>query len=140
MIISFILRERVRQRVRQDRTDRNAGRNKLILTVKTSLRSRAAHSLNNRTKKRRQRTIIGCCMTSSRLENSRPRYAPHNLLSFLTQLRPCSENNSFMSRDTREQPPVVGSAKKARWPELCGLNDAGRIPRYIYRASSHGSA
>ena len=61
MIISFILRERVRQRVRQDRTDRNAGRNKLILTVKTSLRARAAHSLSNRALKCMQRANIGCC-------------------------------------------------------------------------------
>jgi hypothetical protein len=47
MIISFIFKRMWDKRVGQDRTDRNAGRNKLVLTVKTSLRSRAAHSLNN---------------------------------------------------------------------------------------------
>jgi hypothetical protein len=59
MIISFIFKRGWRKRVAQDRTDRNAGLDKLILTVKTSLRSGAAHSLNNRALKCMQRTNIG---------------------------------------------------------------------------------
>ena len=52
LAVVFILREKVAQRVAQVRTDPNAGRNKLILTVKTSLHSGAAHPLSNRTLKR----------------------------------------------------------------------------------------
>jgi hypothetical protein len=65
MIISFFFLKRGSTKGAEgptkDRTDRNAGRNKLILTVKTCLRSRAAHSLNNRTLKCIHRTNIGGC-------------------------------------------------------------------------------
>ena len=67
-------------------------------------------------------------------------YAPDTLLAFSTQLRLCSTNHSFVSRDTMKHPPVFRCAKSARTPKFCGHINTTCIPERRYLVCSHGGA
>ena len=58
----------------------------------------------------------------------------------MTQLPPCSENCSILSRDTMEHPPFVRYAKSARPPEIGGRLDKTSIPGRSKSSLSHGGA
>jgi hypothetical protein len=71
---------------------------------------------------------------------ARARIAPHSLLSYSTQLRPCSKNGRLLSRDIMEQPPFPPDLLELVAVPSCVVPRAQHGCRSVYIASSHGGA